>query len=262
MAKKVYAAIIYPDSLPLQAAVDHLDGLKWDYRISPLHDKDVNEDGTPKKPHYHLLCGFASKPPEFLDFRDMMRKRGFVVAEYEKDCKQNCPERAERYHAHLDQPEKAQYNPDDAIESPAWDVQKYITQDQRNNERRAKRAAKKADETAQVQQLLDRIGVKEGSISSFDELVAYAAREGCLSVVLDKAYFFKTYIDSMIQTWRNNTKHADEVEKLHQAIFALECENEDLKNQLQGALNSCHYYYQMFTGETAPEKWDINCSPV
>lgn len=256
MAKKVYAAIIYPDSLPLEAAVEYLDGLKWDYRISPLHDKDVNEDGSPKKPHYHLLCGFECKPPKFIDFRNAMRQRGFVVPEYEKDSLQNCPERAERYQAHLDQPEKSQYNPADAIESPSWNVEKYITQEMRANARRAKRAADKADNSAQVARILERIGCKDGYISSFDELVAYAMREGLLDVVLDKTYFFKTYIDEVVKSWKVKNMMADEIERLHAAIAALEIENADLKDQISSAQKSCAYYYDRLFGECPPPAYD------
>lgn len=52
-----WAFILYPESAPK----DWLDILRNTYNnvvISPLHDKDKKEDGTPDKPHYHVMVVF------------------------------------------------------------------------------------------------------------------------------------------------------------------------------------------------------------
>lgn len=52
--KRNWAFVVYPESLPENwIEILTLSGLQ--IAISPLHDKDKNPDGTPKKPHYHVL---------------------------------------------------------------------------------------------------------------------------------------------------------------------------------------------------------------
>lgn len=47
-----FAFLLYPENLP-QNWEDELEALGLRCAISPLHNRDVNKDGTPKKPHYH-----------------------------------------------------------------------------------------------------------------------------------------------------------------------------------------------------------------
>lgn len=50
-----WTIIVYPDSLPK----NWLELLQNEpVAISPLHDKDVNPDGTLKKPHYHIVLNY------------------------------------------------------------------------------------------------------------------------------------------------------------------------------------------------------------
>lgn len=71
-----------------------------------LHDEDVNSDGTAKRPHYHVLCGFANP-------RQMPTVLGYF-AQWPR-IQQNSlekisnPEGAKRYLVHFDQPEKTPY---------------------------------------------------------------------------------------------------------------------------------------------------------
>ncbi len=100
----------YPEPLPDNWR-DILDELHTPYVISPLHDRDVNADGTPKKPHYHIVLAFSG------------------VKSYEQvkavTDKLNCPkpERVAnmtgqlRYLIHRDNPEKAQYRAEDIIDN-------------------------------------------------------------------------------------------------------------------------------------------------
>ncbi|WP_367695332.1 Rep family protein, partial [Helicobacter pylori] len=55
-----YAIIIYPDSANNEW-LDILERTCIPCAISPLHDKDLEKDGTPKKPHYHVLFKFENK---------------------------------------------------------------------------------------------------------------------------------------------------------------------------------------------------------
>lgn len=55
VTRKDWWIVVYPESLPEN----------WKeiistepVAISPLHDKDVNADGTKKKPHYHIVFNY------------------------------------------------------------------------------------------------------------------------------------------------------------------------------------------------------------
>lgn len=49
----------YPDSAP-QNWKEILEDTFLPIAISPLHDQDVKEDGSPKKPHYHVIVTFPN----------------------------------------------------------------------------------------------------------------------------------------------------------------------------------------------------------
>lgn len=79
--------------------------------VSPLHEHDTKEDGTLKKPHWHLLLRFKGKKSDeqvIAMMRDIGEKgacidptgRDFYVVDFQKSL---------RYHCHLDDPEKYQY---------------------------------------------------------------------------------------------------------------------------------------------------------
>ena len=55
--KRNWVFVLYPDSAPENWREQLRDMLVPGF-ISPLHDKDVNADGTPKKPHWHVILTF------------------------------------------------------------------------------------------------------------------------------------------------------------------------------------------------------------
>ena len=52
--KRNWAFILYLDSAPINWR-DILQETGCMFAISPYHDKDINPDNTPKKPHYHII---------------------------------------------------------------------------------------------------------------------------------------------------------------------------------------------------------------
>lgn len=98
-----FATVVYPESAPSNWQ-DLLSELFIPAFISPLHDKDTNPTGEPKKPHYHVLFIFEGKKSieqvtEIINLiggvgiEKVISKRGYA-----------------RYLCHLDNPEKAQYD--------------------------------------------------------------------------------------------------------------------------------------------------------
>ena len=59
MKKKYWAFVLYLESAPENwKELLQLRGIP--VCISPYHDKDINPDGTPKKPHYHIILCFPN----------------------------------------------------------------------------------------------------------------------------------------------------------------------------------------------------------
>ena len=52
-----FATVVYPESAPADW-MERLDQCHVAALVSPLHDRDTNPSGEPKKPHYHVLLMF------------------------------------------------------------------------------------------------------------------------------------------------------------------------------------------------------------
>ena len=98
-----YACVVYPDSAPTNWQ-DILSGHCVPAFISPLHDKDFNVTGEPKKPHYHVVLMFDGKK-SVNQVTEIFQSFGGVGCEVVKSIRGYS-----RYLCHLDNPEKAQYN--------------------------------------------------------------------------------------------------------------------------------------------------------
>lgn len=101
-----WSFIVYEDSVP-KNWVELLDEEHLEWIESPWHDKDINADGEPKKKHKHILLLFGGV------------KSYEQVKEVTDSLNSPIPQRCHnakalvRYMAHLDNPEKAQYNVSD-----------------------------------------------------------------------------------------------------------------------------------------------------
>ena len=101
-----FAFLVYPESAPPNW-LEILDDAHCPAFVSPLHDRDINPDGDPKKPHYHVMLIFDSVKTiaQAQEIRDSIAGVG-----WEKIASQRG---YIRYLCHLDNPEKAQYSQDD-----------------------------------------------------------------------------------------------------------------------------------------------------
>ena len=103
---RLWATVVYPESAP-----ENWRGILRDMGIpcyiSPLHDKDVNADNTPKKAHYHVFMIFEGKKSRSQVSEAVARFGG--VGQEQVQSKRGYS----RYLCHLDNPEKAQYSIDD-----------------------------------------------------------------------------------------------------------------------------------------------------
>lgn len=98
-----FATVVYPESAP-EDWQEILSSQFVPAFISPLHDRDVNPTGEPKKEHYHVVIMFDSvKTNE--QAKEIFVKIGGVGCERVQSIRGYS-----RYLCHLDNPEKAQYD--------------------------------------------------------------------------------------------------------------------------------------------------------
>jgi len=101
-----FATIVYPESA-IENWLEIISTLKINCFVSPLHDKDINEDGTIKKAHYHVQFIFDG-PKTLKQCIEIANKINGVGIELVNSVRGMA-----RYLCHLDNPEKAQYSPED-----------------------------------------------------------------------------------------------------------------------------------------------------
>lgn len=111
---KYFCCILYPDSTTYDTdkvikslAEEHLT-----FAVSPIHDRDVEEDGSPKKGHFHLLLAYSSATT-LSNIRGWFKACG--MPEGELHSVRVCASGVGyyRYLTHKDNPEKAQYDDKD-----------------------------------------------------------------------------------------------------------------------------------------------------
>lgn len=106
---------VYPDSLP-DDWLDYLESTHVQTCISPIHDRDKNATGDDKKPHYHVLVRFES----LKSLEQVKEQYQYLNGTIPIICQS--VRGSVRYFCHLDNPEKAQYKPEDIKVLNGFDV--------------------------------------------------------------------------------------------------------------------------------------------
>jgi len=100
--KRNWTLVVYPESAP-ENWRELLDDEHLEWVESPLHDKDVNADGSKKKPHWHIVLLFDGKK-SYEQIKELADKLNAPSPKFVQSARAMV-----RYCAHLDNPEKAQY---------------------------------------------------------------------------------------------------------------------------------------------------------
>lgn len=173
---RCYCTILYPES----AAPNWLqiiENLHIKIMISPLHDRDLNEDDTPKKPHYHIMFLFPSvKSRE--QIREITDSLGCVGIERVLD-----PTSMALYFTHQNAPDKTQYPAEDVI-CFGCDYSRII--------------ARERDTADVVGEIIDYIEAEHPC--SFAALVRYCRlnnQREWLKCIYGRSYFFVTFMKSI-----------------------------------------------------------------
>ena len=175
-----FACVVYPESAPADW-LDLLKESKVPLFVSPLHDKDINPTGEPKKPHHHVMAMYDGKKSKE-QAMEFFKSFGGVGCEVVGSTRSYA-----RYLCHLDNPEKAQYKTSDVISIGGSNYKLLI--------------GTMADKTLALSEMIDYIN--ETDIDSFCELVNYAKEfksEWFDCLINSGSYFIKEYIKS--RTWK------------------------------------------------------------
>lgn len=114
-----WAFMVYPESAP-ENWREILDETRMRWIESPLHDRDINPDGTPKKTHWHVMLS-ADGPITLKAINKIIEPLNTPAPQ-----KVGSGRGMIRYFIHLDNPEKAQYSKDELVGHCGADVDSYF----------------------------------------------------------------------------------------------------------------------------------------
>lgn len=118
--KRNWAFVLYPESAPKDWR-EQLAKSGIQCAVSPLHDKDLDPTGNPKKPHYHVILVYGN-PTTYNNVK------GFTNGQ----LGQTIPQPLEqvrgyyRYLTHEDNPEKVQYSKADIQTINGFAIQDFV----------------------------------------------------------------------------------------------------------------------------------------
>lgn len=175
--KRNWAFVLYPESAPADWKEQlQLSGLMG--AISPLHDKDINPTGEPKKAHYHVILTYSG-PTSYN-----------VVKALTDSLNQPIPQALEqvrgyyRYLTHKDNPEKAQYDEREIKTINGFNIADF--------------SELTRSEITQIKKSLQLL-IRQCGITEYAELMDYLQDEEMnveYEVASDNTYFFDKYIAS------------------------------------------------------------------
>lgn len=186
---KTFATLFYLENLSSNSDPDEslnalylqdlLRGLHVSFLVSPCHSKDIKEDGTFKKAHYHVILIFDSlkSVPQVKEIMEELNLP-FVGLEIVNSLTSYA-----RYLIHLDDPEKFQY-PVTNVLSYGIDYQELIR--------------KRADKYSDYSCILDIVVSKH--ITSFAALLLWAKDndKAIFNTLCDNSYTIREFIRSYV----------------------------------------------------------------
>lgn len=181
-----FACVVYPESAP-DNWQDILSKQFIPAFISPLHDKDVDPQNQPKKPHYHVMLMFDGKK-SLEQAQTVFKSIGGVGCEVVNSIRGYS-----RYLCHLDNPEKAQYSPESVRSLCGADYSNTI--------------GLAIDRLKSVDEMIDYI--EENNVVSYRQLMLYARKErrDWFRVLCESSTFVvKEYLKSRSWELQNNSE--------------------------------------------------------
>lgn len=112
---RIWASVGYPESLPTDW-LEKLTETGLQIAISPLHNKDLDPTGESKKSHYHIIFNYDG-PTTYNHVKELCDSLNMTIP-----IKLESLRGMYRYHLHLDNPDKYQYDDRDRILLNGFDV--------------------------------------------------------------------------------------------------------------------------------------------
>lgn len=170
--------LVYPDSAP-ENWREILDEEAVPWLESPFHEFDLNADGTPKKPHWHVILIFDG-PKTYSRVCKMIAPLNGPIPKMVQSLKGMT-----RYLAHLDNPEKYQYDFNLVVAHGGVDIKDCL----------------KPTSGEKMQMIREmQIFCEENHIIEFCDLCDYAREEHFddwfYSLINDSTYFMSQYLKS------------------------------------------------------------------
>lgn len=187
--KRNYVSILYPESAP-EDWLARLSDLHIPAFVSPMHEPDEEC----KKPHYHILLMFKS-PVVGRTAQKAFDDIGAIRGQYVEVLQAYA-----RYLAHLDDPDKQQFPPDNAYGVQAFGGADYMDAIRQGG-------SEKFRLIGEILRFAD-----DNQIYNFASLVRYCNQERVdwLECVIERAYFIKTYLRDLEYEERNNVNDCEE----------------------------------------------------
>lgn len=167
--------LVYQDSAPENWREILRDEMKLLFIVSPFHEFDINEDGTAKKPHWHVVLCFEGNKSK-VQIQDISNQISGVLVQPVNNMKGMI-----QYLIHKNNPEKYQYKRED-IESYGIDIEDYF-------------GLTPSQMQAKAEEIIDFI--MDNDISEFSDLVEKAKiidREWLYVLMNRNTQFFKAYL--------------------------------------------------------------------
>lgn len=147
-----WTIVVYPESAP-ENWRDILDDMHIEWVESPLHDKDINANGELKKAHWHVLLLFGGVK-SFEQVVDVIKPLNCPIPQRCHNSKAMV-----RYMAHLDNPDKVQYNTSDIISHGGVDLAELLR-------------PSSSERYTLIREMM--VYIRENHITEFQDLMDYA----------------------------------------------------------------------------------------
>lgn len=177
LKKRNWAFVVYPESAP-DDWLSLIESTGLQACVSPLHDRDINPTGEPKKPHWHVIVTYSG--PTSLNvvkrLTDMLNAPNPQALEQVKGYY--------RYLTHMDNPEKAQYDEADIIRINGFNIRDFVDIDK--------------SEVLRIKKELQGI-IREKQFSEYSDLMDYVM-DNCSDDYYDVASSHTIFLNAYLKS--------------------------------------------------------------
>lgn len=245
MAKGAYSFITYPESSDCDAIAEWCDFMGYEWCKSPLHDKDVNDDGTPKKAHYHWIVGLHKGFTTCKEWHKLFKENFPNGTPFVEICRN--PQKAYEYHFHKNNPEKAQYSESDIVKSEYFVAEDFLTTEQ-------KRLGRKKDKETNITTILKII--VENGYHEFCQIVDHIMENEpeLMGDLLQNVHFFTSYIRSHSFYQVKHIAIEDELKEVRQELETTIEAHKEMLDMYVHVYNVAKHELEQ-KGESVPDAW-------